>query len=175
MPQSVCIEQIEGYLRNRGEQDSFTVIEEGSAIEIRAQMTRLVTKEGLTVSPIRITVLERPCAVVLTMHDVHHPCGFTAFNEFPRKAGHRSSSLRPFPHTMTAEYDRPARRLDLTMVVPAVGASVTQLEFYEAMAAFIQIADRWAARVQRTREPQRDDNCESDPRDPHPGGSPGNE
>jgi len=43
------------------------------------------------------------------------------------------------------------------MIVPAVGPSVTQGEFYEAVSAFIHIADRWAARIQRPPQRQGDD------------------
>lgn len=171
MPQSVCIEQIEGYVRNRGDRASFSVEDDGAAIEVRVPMNRLVTKEGHNTSPIRISVSEQPCGIVLTMPEVYHPHGFTAVNHFPKKIGHRSSGLRPFPYTMTAEYDQKTLRLDLTMTVPAVGPSVTQAEFYEAVSAFVQIADRWAARVQRPPEPKCDDN-ESGPLNNPIGGGP---
>lgn len=157
MPQSVCIEQIEGYIRNRGDRASFTIEDDGATIEIRVPMSRLVTKEGCTISPIRITVSEAPCGVVLMMPEVYHPLAWAALNEFPKKIGLRSSGLRPFPHTLAAEYDQKSRRLDLKMVVPAVGPSVTRAEFHEAVAAFIHIADRWAARIQRPPAQQCDD------------------
>jgi hypothetical protein len=157
MPQSVCIEQIEGYVRNRGGQISFTIEDDGAAIEIRVPMNRLVTPEGSNISPIRVTVSEAPCGVVLTMPAVHHPFAYTAVNSFPKKIGHRSSGLRPFPYTLVGEHNRESRRLDLKMAVPAVGPSVTQAEFHEAVAAFIQIADRWAARIQRPPAQQCDD------------------
>jgi hypothetical protein len=166
MPQSICIEQIEGYIRNRGEQVSFTIENDGNAIEIRMPMNRLVTKEGYNISPIRVTVTEQPCGIVLTMPQVYHPFGYAAVNVFPKKIGNRSSGLRPFPYTMGAEYDRKARRLDLTMTVPAVGPSVTQAEFYEAVSAFIQIADRWAARFQRPPAQQRDELGDGPTNDP---------
>lgn len=157
MPQSVCIEQIEGYIRNRGDRTSFTIEDDGAAIEIRVPMNRLVTAEGYNISPIRITVSEAPCGIVLTMPAVYHPFAYAAVNAFPKKVGHRSSGLRPFPYTMAAEYDRVSRRLDLKMVVPAVGLSVTQAEFNESVAAFIHIADRWAARIQRPPAQQCDE------------------
>jgi len=157
MPQSVCIEQIEGYIRNRGDRVSFTIEDDGTAIEICVPMSRLVTKEGYNISPIRVTVSAQPCGVVLTMLEVYHPLAYAAVNMFPKKTGHRSSGLRPSPYTMMAEYARDSRRLDLTMTVPAVGPSVTQAEFYEAVSAFIHIADRWAARIQRPPEPQCDE------------------
>ena len=157
MPQSICIEQIEGYIRNRGDRVSFTIEDDGTAIEIRVPMSRLVTKEGYNISPIRVTVSEQPCGVLLTMPEVYHPFAYAAVSVFPKKIGHRSSGLRPSPYTMMAEYARDSRRLDLTITVPAVGPSVTQAEFYEAVSAFIHIADRWAARIQRPPEPQCDD------------------
>ena len=157
MPQSVCIEQIEGYLRNSGGRSSFTIEDDGAAIEIRVPMNRLVTAEGHNISPIRITVSEAPCGIVLTMPSVYHPLAYAAVNVFPKKIGHRSSGLRPFPYTMVAEYDRPSRRFDLKIVVPAVGPSVTHAEFNESLAAFTQIADRWAARIQRPPAQQCDE------------------
>jgi hypothetical protein len=166
MPQSICIEQVEGYIRNRGDRASFTIEDDGAAIEIRVPMNRLVTKEGYNISPIRVTVTEKPCGIVLTMPAVYHPFGYAAVNVFPRKIGHRSSGLRPSPFTMSAEYDRKTRQLDLTMTVAAVGSSVTQAEFYEAVSAFIHIADRWAARIQRPPEPQCDDQGDGPSNDP---------
>ncbi len=157
MPQSVCIEQIEGYIRNRGDRASFTIEDDGAAIEIRVPMNRLFTSDGCNISPIRITVSEAPCGIVLTMPDVYHPFAYAAVNVFPKKIGNRSSGLRPFPYTIAAEYDRESRRLDLKMVVPAVGPSVTQAEFREAVAAFVHIADRWAARIQRPPAQQCDE------------------
>lgn len=166
MPQSICIEQIEGYVRNRGDRASFTIENDGAAVEIRVPMNRLVTKEGHNISPIKVTVAEQPCGIVLTMHDVYHALAYAAANVFPKKIGHRSSGLRPSPYTMSAAYDRQARRLDLTMAVPAIGPSVTQAEFYEAVSAFIHIADRWAARIQRPPEPQCDDLGDGPTNDP---------
>ncbi|MEI7927708.1 MAG: hypothetical protein WCH40_04100 [Verrucomicrobiales bacterium] len=157
MPQSVCIEQIEGYIRNRGDRASFTIDDNGDAIEIRVPMNRLVTLEGNKISPIRITVSDARCGIVLTMPEVYHPATYATVNVFPKKIGHQSSGLRPLPYTVAGEYDRESRRLDLKMVVPAVGPSVTQTEFHEAVAAFIQIADRWAARIQRPPAQQCDD------------------
>jgi len=166
MPQSICIEQIEGYIRNRGDQVSFTIEDDGTAIEIRAPMSRLVTKEGFNISQIRVTVSAQPCGIVLTMPEVYHPLAYAAVTMFPKKIGRRSSGLRPSPYTMMAEYARDSRRLDLTMTVPAVGPSVTQAEFYEAVSAFIHIADRWAARIQRPPEPQCDEHDEGPSSDP---------
>lgn len=157
MPQSVCIEQIEGYIRNRGDRASFTIEDDGAAIEIRVPMNRLVTAEGYNIITIRITISEAPCGIVLTMPAVYHPFAYAAVNVFPKKIGNRSSGLRPFPYTMAAEYDRASRRLDLKMVVPAVGPSVTQAEFNESVAALIHIADRWAARIQRPPAQQCDE------------------
>ena len=170
MPQSICIEQIEGYVRNRGDRASFTIVDDGAAIEIRLPMNRLITKEGYNISPIRVTVSEKPCGIVLTMPGVYHPFAYAAVNGFPKKIGHRSSGLRPSPYTMMAEYARDSRRLDLTMTVPAVGPSVTQAEFYEAVSAFIHIADRWAARIQRPPAQQCDDLGEGPTKDPLGGG-----
>ena len=157
MPQSICIEQIEGYIRNRGDRASFTIEDDGAAIEIHVPMNRLVTPEGFNIIPIRITISEAACGIVLTIPAVYHPFDYAATNVFPKKIGHRSSGLRPFPYTMSAEYERQSRQLNLEMVVPAVGPSVTQTEFYEGLAAFIQIADRWAARIQRPPAQQCDD------------------
>jgi len=84
MPQSICIEQIEGYIRNRGDRASFTMEDDGAAIEIRVPMNRLVTNEGYNISPIRVTVSEKPCGIVLTMPAVYHPFGYAAVNVFPR-------------------------------------------------------------------------------------------
>jgi len=170
MPQSVCIEQVEGYIRNRGDRASFTIEDAGDAIEIRVPMNRLVTSEGYNISPIRITILEAPCGIVLTMPAVYHPFTYAALNVFPKKIGHQSSGLRPFPYTMTGEYERQSRQLDLKMFVPAVGPSITQTEFHEAMAAFIQIADRWAARIQRSPSQQCDDPGDSSANGPAGGG-----
>ena len=170
MPQSICIEQIEGYIRNRGDRASFTIEDDGAAIEIRLPMNRLVTKEGSNISPIRVTVTEKPCGIVLTMPEVYHPFAYAAVNEFPKQIGRRSSSLRPSPHTMSATYDRQSRRLDLTMTVPAVGPSVTQAEFHEALSAFIHIADRWATRIQRPPAQQCDDLGDGPTNDPLGGG-----
>jgi hypothetical protein len=170
MPQSICIEQIEGYIRNQGDRASFTIEDDGAAIEIRVPMNRLVTKEGYNISPIRVTVSDNPCGIVLTMPEVYHPFAYAAVNVFPKKIGHRSSGLRPSPYTMMAEYDRKSRRLALTMTVPAVGPSVTQAEFYEAFSAFIHIADRWAARIQRPPAQQCDDQGEGPKNDPLDGG-----
>ena len=160
MPQSVCIEQIEGYIRNRGKEDSFSIEDDGTAIEIRVPATRMVTKEGSNVIPIRITVSEAPCGIILTMPDVHHPIAYVAVHAFPKKIGQRSSGLRPSPYTMMAAYASENRQLNLKMVVPAVGPSVTGSEFYEAVVAFVQIADRWAARNQRPPAQQREDQAD---------------
>ena len=158
MNQSVCIEQIEGYIRNhQGDRASFTIEDDGAAIEICIPMNRLVTSEGYNVSPILITVSQAPCGIVLKMPAVYHPRVYTFVNVFPKRIGQQSSGLRPFPYAMVGEYDRESRRLDLTMFVPVVGSSVTQAEFVEAVAAFIHIADRWAARIQRPPAQQYDD------------------
>lgn len=170
MPQSICIEQIEGYIRNRGDRASFTIKDGGAAIELRLPMNRLLTKEGSNISPVRLTVSEKPCGIVLTMPAVFHPFAYAAVNAFPKKIGRRSSGLRPFPYTMAAEYERESRRLDLTMTVPAIGPSVTQTEFYEAVSAFVHLADRWAARFQRPPEPQCDDQGEGPTSDSLGGG-----
>lgn len=157
MAQSICVEQIEGYIRNWGDGASFTIEDDGAAIEIRVPMNRLVTAEGYNISPIRITISEVPCGIELTMPAVYHRFAYAAVNVFPKKVGQRSSGLRPFPYTMAAEYDRVSRRLDLKMVVPAVGPSITEAEFNESLAAFIHIADRWAARIQRPPAQQCDE------------------
>lgn len=177
MLQSVCIEQIEGYIRNRGDRASFTIEDDGTAIEIRVPLNRLVTAEGYNISPIRITISEVPCGIVLTMPAVYHPFAYAAVNVFPKKIGNRSSGLRPFPYTMAAEYDRDSRRLDLKMVVPAVGPSVTQAEFNESVAAFIHIADRWATRIQRPPAQQCDESgdCSAGPLPGPTGGGPEDE
>lgn len=96
MPQSICIEQIEGYIRNRGDRGSFTIEDDGTAIEIRVPMSRLVTKEGHNIRPIRVTLAEQPCGIVLRMPEVYHPFAYAAVNVFPKKIGHRSSGLRPY-------------------------------------------------------------------------------
>lgn len=170
MPQSICIEQIEGYIRNRGDRASFTIRDGGAAIELRLPMNRLVTKEGSYISPIRVTVSEKPCGIVLTMPAVFHPFTYAALNAFPKKIGRRTSGLRPFPYTMAAEYEREGRRLDLTMTVPSIGPSVTQAEFYEAVSAFVHLADRWAARIQRPPAQQYDDLGEGPTNEPLGGG-----
>ena len=158
MNQSVCIEQIEGYIRNhQGDRASFTIEDDGAAIEICIPMNRLVTSEGYNVSPILITVSQAPCGIVLKMPAVYHPRVYTFVNVFPKRIGQRSSGLRPFPYTMVGEYDREGRHLDLKMVVPAVGPAVTQAEFNESVATFIHIADRWAARFQRPPTQQCDE------------------
>lgn len=157
MTQSMCIEQIEGYIRNRGNRTPFVIEDDGDTIEIRVSMSQLVTKEGYNIHPIRIVVVDEPCGVQLMMPNVFHPRAFAVVNDFPKRIGRQSSGLRPCPYTMTAEYDGPTRRLDLKMLVPVAGLSVTQPEFYEAISAFILIADRWAARIQRPPETLCDD------------------
>ena len=157
MPQSICIEQIEGYIRNSGEEASFSIEDDGAAIEIHVPTTRLVSKEGVNVIPIQITISDKPCGIVLTTPGVHHPAAYAAGHAFPKKIGSRSSGLRPCPYSMVADIAAESPRLDLKMVVPAIGSSVTGPEFREAMAAFVHIADRWAVRHQRPPAQQRDD------------------
>jgi len=159
MPQSICIEQIEGYIRNTTGA-IFTLSGEGEAIVVPIPTKYFRTRDGEPLCPVTVTVTQAPCAVVLTAQNVDLPPRYIEGNRFPKKVGQRSSGLRPIPYAVRAVLTNNRTQVDLEMVVPAVGPSVTGLEFAEAMSAFRDVADRWAFRCRHQQGPLCDDPTE---------------
>jgi hypothetical protein len=165
MPQSICIEQIEGYIRNTPG-TMFALSDDGEAIVVPVATKHFHTRDGEPLCPVTVTVTHTPCAVVFTAQNVVHPPRYIEGNRFPKKVGHRSSGLRPLPYAVRAVLTNNRTQVDLEMVVPAVGPSVTGLEFAEAMCAFRDVVDRWAIRCRHHQGPLCDDPMEGPADDP---------
>jgi hypothetical protein len=165
MPQSICIEQIEGYIRNTPG-TMFALSEDGEAIVVPVTTKHFHTRDGEPLCPVTVTVTDTPCAVVFTARNVAHPPRYIEGNRFPKKVGHRSSGLRPLPYAVRAVLTENRTQVALEMVVPAVGPSVTGLEFAEAMCAFRDVVDRWAIRCRHHQGPLCDDPMEGPADDP---------
>jgi len=159
MSQSICIEQIEGYIRNTPG-SMFALSEDGDAIVVPVTTKHFRTRDGEPLCPVTVTVTHTPCAVVFTAQNVTHPPRYIEGNRFPKKVGQRTSGLRPIPYAVRAVLNNDRTQVDLEMEVPAVGPSVTGLEFAEAMCAFRDIADRWAHRCRYKQGPLCDDPME---------------
>ena len=165
MPQSICIEQIEGYIRNTPG-TMFALSEDGDAILIPVTTKHFHTRDGEPLCPLTLTVTHTPCAVLLTAHNVAHPSRYIEGNRFPKRVGQRTSGLRPMPYAVRAVLTNERTHVDLQMLVSAVGPSVTALEFAEAMCAFRDIADRWAVRYQHQQGRLCDDPMQGPTDDP---------
>jgi hypothetical protein len=159
MPQSICIEQIEGYVRN-APGAMFALSNDGDAIVVPLTTKHFHTRDGEPLCPVTVTVTQTPCAVVLTAQNVAHPPRYIEGNRFPKRVGQRTSGLRPFPYSVRAVLTNNRTQVDLEMVVSAVRPSVTGLEFAEAMNAFRDVVDRWAFRCRRQQKPLCDDPME---------------
>mgnify|MGYP006287144527 CR=1 FL=1 len=159
MPQCICIEQIEGYIRNTPG-TVFVLSEDGESIVVPVATKYFHTRDGEPVCPVTVTVSHTPCAVVLTAQNVAHPQQYRVGTRFPRSVGNRSSGLRPIPYAVRAVLTGNRTGVNLEMVVPAVGQSVTGMEFAEAMCTFRDIADSWALRWRHQQGPLSDDSME---------------
>ena len=165
MPQSICIEQIEGYIRNTPGA-IFALSEDAEAIVVPVATKHFHTRDGAPVCPVTVTVTAAPPAVVFTAMNVVHPQRYIEANRFPKKIGSRSSGLRPHPYAVRAVLVSDRTQVNLEMVVPAVGPSVTGLEFAEAMCAFRDIADSWAIRCRNHQGPLCDGPLQEPTEDP---------
>ncbi len=153
---SVCIEQVEGYIY-RLEGVPHAVDDDGDTVVVPLATKYFKTFDGAHVLPLRITVTESPCVVEFAVLKVPFPT--LSYPGRRRARGPLRVALRrsiAFPDGLAVvavpRENDPER--DLRMHVPVTGASMTFVEFREALRIFHDVIDAWARRrASRTVDP----------------------
>jgi len=145
----ICIEQLEGYVYRMGGVHH-TVDDDGSTIVIPLPTKHFQITDGECVLPLRITITDAPCTVVFAVLKVHvqqvpqHRRSARPLCLGVRKSKAFPCGLRVVALPRTDDYLH-----DVCMATPVQNASLSLLEFGEALGVFRSIVDSWARRRSR--------------------------